>query len=320
MHVLVAGWFSFNYMGTTAGDLIARDIVSNWLKEASISYDIAIADPFMMPGGVYWNKVDPLNYTDIIFVCGPFGNGSPITEFLAFFSNCRLIGVNLSLLDSLENWNPFTHLYERDSSIASHPDITFYAPSPTVPVAGVILAHKQKEYANKAMHDHANNAIDRLISSRELSIVPIDTSLENNAGGLRTAGEVEALIARMNLVITTRLHGTVLALKNGIPVIPIDPIAGGAKITLQVQRIGWPLLFHVDSLNDEALSEAFQYCLTKEARMKARDCSARAINEVRKIHQKFVADMKALSFLSSSDRKVPRAISVHQGDSSLFKE
>ena len=47
---------------------------------------------------------------------------------------------------------------------------------------------------------------------------------------LRTAEEVESLIARMDVVLTTRLHGLVLALKHGVPVVAIDPIAGGAKL------------------------------------------------------------------------------------------
>jgi len=74
---------------------------------------------------------------------------------------------------------------------------------------------------------NANAAIEQLLKKVEATMVSIDTSLLDNSGGLRTSGEVESLIAKMDLVITTRLHGTVLAIKNGIPVIPIDPIAGG---------------------------------------------------------------------------------------------
>ena len=104
MHVLVSGWFSFEQMGATAGDLIARDIVCSWLAENDITYDIAVASPFLVPGGVEWEKTSPLNYTDVVFVCGPFGNGWPVTDFLSHFSGARLTGVNLSLLQSLEEW------------------------------------------------------------------------------------------------------------------------------------------------------------------------------------------------------------------------
>jgi hypothetical protein len=295
MRTLVAGWFSFEYMGATAGDLIARDIVCNWLREACIPYDIAVAGPFQIPGGVDWRKVDPSLYTNVIFVCGPFGNGWPITEFLAFFSKSRLIGVNLSLLESLDSWNPFTLLYERDSSVANRPDITFYGSPPSVPVVGVVLAHKQKEYGKRALHEKANSAIDRLLSSRDASIVHIDTALENNKGGLRTPAEVEALIARMDLVVTTRLHGTILALKNGIPVIPIDPISDGAKITQQVKTIEWPVLFNAELLEDKALSDAFAYCLTESARQQAKECTRKAINTIEQTHKLFISQLRLYS-------------------------
>jgi hypothetical protein len=274
MRVLIAGWFSFDDMGATAGDIIARDIVSGWLQEINIQADIAGSPLFPVSGGVDWTTVEPAYYTDILFVCGPFGNGWPVTEMLERFAHCRLIGVNLSLMQSLEVWNPFALLLERDSSAKVNPDITLSAPPPAVPVVGIILAHKQKEYGARALHEKANEAIEELLSSLEVARVRIDTALLDNSGGLRTAGEVESLIAKMDLVITTRLHGTVLALKNGVPVIPIDPISGGAKITSQVKCIGWPVLFNASHVNPSVLREAFDYCLTTTAKLKAGECAA----------------------------------------------
>src|SRR5687767_8607566 len=108
MRVLVAGWFSFPDMGTTAGDIIAKDIICDWLKEAGIDFDAAVDPRFDQPLSVEWKTVSPANYTDLIFVCGPFGNGWPVTELLEKFSHCRFSGINLSLLQSLSEWNPFT--------------------------------------------------------------------------------------------------------------------------------------------------------------------------------------------------------------------
>lgn len=287
MVVLVAGWFSFQQMGATAGDLIARDLVCEWLEHAGLSYDVALAPPFS--GGVDWRSVDPTNYSHVVFVCGPFGNGPPITEFLPRFAGCRLIGVDLSMLDPLETWNPFDLLLERDSSVASRPDITFLSYQARVPVVGVVLVHPQAEYKGRAMHKLANDAIERLIASREISAVPIDTRLDINSTGLRSPAEVESLIARMDVVLTTRLHGTVLSLKNGIPVIAIDPIAGGAKVRRQAETIGWPIVFTMDTLTAEALQEAFDYCLTEDARKKARECGERAAHAIHEIRNEFIA-------------------------------
>lgn len=291
MHILVAGWFSFEHMGNSAGDMIARDIVCNWLREANVTYDVAVADPFPFQGGVNIESADPSKYTDVLFVCGPFGNGSPITEMLSRFAHCRLIGVNLTLLHTLEQWNPFTLLYERDSSRQSNPDIAFFASPSKVPVVGKILIEGQAEYGKRDISKMAHKAIELFIQSREISVVNIDTVLENNKGSLRSPGEIESLIAKMDVVITTRLHGTVLALKNGVPVIPIDPVEGGAKISRQVKAISWPLLLQGDNLNDKLISDAFTYCLTEEAKIKAMQCAKRSVNIIDNIRIKFIKEV-----------------------------
>jgi hypothetical protein len=291
MKCLVAGWFSFEQMGATAGDLIARDIVCDRLTKENISFDVAVAPPFS--DGVDWKKTDPSGYTDIIFICGPFGNGWPVDEFLAYFSGARFSGLNVSMLQPVDEWNPFKILYERDSSRKSNPDFTFIAPPSKVPVIGVILAHKQKEYGKRALHDDANVAIKKLLERIEVAIVHIDTALLQNEGGLRTPGEIESLIAKMDLVITTRLHGTVLSLKNGVPVIPIDPIAGGAKITQQVKTLGWPLLFSAEKICDNELDKAFSFCLTSKAKDLANQCSIEAKLHIANILTSFITEIKS---------------------------
>jgi hypothetical protein len=274
MRVLVAGWFSFEDMGATAGDLICRDLLVEWLREANVPCDVAVAAPFT--DGVSWEQVPPENYSHVIFVCGPFGNGWPVTDLLARFAGVELIGLNLTMLDDLENWNPFDLLLERDSSLTARPDLTLQAPARPVPLVGLILADRQKEYGPRAMHDVTNEAIDRLLTSREAAVVPIDTRLDHNRTGLRSAAEVESLIARMDLVVTTRLHGTVLAIKNGVPPLVVDPIAGGHKVARQAAVLDWPVCFAADCLDDAELQQAFAHCLSTEARARAVRCAERA--------------------------------------------
>jgi polysaccharide pyruvyl transferase WcaK-like protein len=131
----------------------------------------------------------------------------------------------------------------------------------------------------------AHDAVERLIASRDMAVVHIDTRLDQNSRGLRTPSEIESLIARMDVVVTTRMHGMVLALKNGVPAVVIDSVAGGAKITRQAKAIGWPCVMGVEALTDGAVAEAFAYCLTLNARDKAKECSdaaRRAVEEVRR--------------------------------------
>jgi Polysaccharide pyruvyl transferase len=286
MKVLVAGWFSFEKMGATAGDLLARDLVCEWLEEAGRSYDIAHAPPFN--GGVDWRSVDPGGYSEVVFVCGPFGNGWPITEFLPRFASSRLIGLNLTMFEPLERWNPFQLLLERDSSTHARPDVSFLSRGSKVPVVGVVLVHPQIEYED-GLHEAAAGAVERLLGSVEAAPLEIDTRLDANRHGLRTAAQVESLIARTDVVITTRLHGLVLALKNGIPALAIDPIKSGAKVTRQAEVLGWPYAFAADSLSDGDLRAAFESCLTDDARAAAREAARRASLAVTSIHREFVS-------------------------------
>ena len=162
MKILVAGWFSFEQMGATAGDLYSMEIVCEWLKKRNIGYNVALETPFK--DGINWKEVDPKQYSHLIFICGPFGNGWPVTEFLEYFSGVKLIGINLSILQSLDEWNPFDLLLERDSSRTSNPDLVFLSNKSHVPVVGLILVNPQKEYGKKACHKEANEAIQRLLS------------------------------------------------------------------------------------------------------------------------------------------------------------
>jgi hypothetical protein len=286
---LVTGWFSFEQMGATAGDLFARDLACEWLERAGYPYDVALAPPFHE--GVNWRLADPRAYSHVVFVCGPFGNGEPLTELLERFDGCCLVGLNLTMLESLDTWNPFDLLLERDSSATSNPDISFLSRQLPVPVVGVVLIDTQPEYKERDAHEVANNAIRRLVASREMSAVVIDTRLDTNSTGLRTASEVESLIARMDVVLTTRLHGTVLALKNGVPAVVVDPVARGGKIRRQAETISWPLVFAADSLPDEALGQAFDFCLTEDARVKARECRGRAKTMVQEVRDEFISSL-----------------------------
>ena len=85
-------------------------------------------------------------YDEVVFVCGPFGNGPPLDGLLERFRGIRLVGVNLTMLQPLEEWNPTALLVERDSSRATRPDLAFLSAQPAVPVVGVILIDAQPEY------------------------------------------------------------------------------------------------------------------------------------------------------------------------------
>jgi hypothetical protein len=288
--VLVAGWFSWTGRGATAGDVHACEVVHHWLSDAKRAHDIASVLPSLT--GVDWRRVDPAAYSEVVFVCGPVGPQAAPTPLLERFAGSRHIGIDVTMLEPVASWNPFDVLIERDSDLASRPDLSFAVPNRELPVIGVVLVEPyDPEYGERDMQPAARAAVARLINSREAAIVEIDTRLERNTTGLRTADEVASVVARVDAVVTTRLHGLVFAIKAGVPAVAVDPVAGGAKVRRQAGAIGWPYVHVADELSDADLNASLDACLTQDARLLARACAARAANEVDHIRSRFLATM-----------------------------
>ena len=133
---LAAGLFSFPTHGATAGDLIACEVVCRWLAEAGMQYDVAFAPPFT--GGRDWRDLDPRDYSHVVWICGPLGETTEAFARLRrrFPSGGRWIGINLSMMAPVDEWNPF--LLERDSSRAERADLAFADGRNGVPVVGLV--------------------------------------------------------------------------------------------------------------------------------------------------------------------------------------
>jgi Polysaccharide pyruvyl transferase len=278
---LLVGWFSLAEMGATAGDLAACRTVSGWLDDAGWTYDVALGSPF--EGGVDWRTVRQSDYSHVVHVCGPVGEQLAVTGILRRFPNARLIAVDVSVVGGDGADTPFDTLIARDGDGAPRPDLAFAAPTREVPLVGVIRAHPQLEYGD-GHHEQVDAAIDALMQRSQAAFVPIDTRLDVNSNGLRTPDEVSALIARMDAVVTSRLHGLVLALRNGVPALAIDPIPGGAKVSAQAAATGWEHVLMATELSPERLDAMLERCLTRAAREAAAGCAAGvgpALDEVR---------------------------------------
>jgi hypothetical protein len=277
MRVLVAGWFSFEDRMATAGDLLSGEAVLRWLASRKIPSDLAVAPP---NGKFRWDRVREKKYSHLVFACGPYARDWIPRPILARFAHCRKIGIDLSMLDDA---NPFDVLFTRDD----RPDLVFAAEAERVPVIGLVLVHPQFEYGKRSRADAANGMLRTLARSRESVVWEIDTRLDGrNATGFATPAQVETAIARMDVVLTTRLHGLALALKNGVPAVAVDSVSGGAKVTRQAQALGWPV-FNVDRLDPRKLSKALDECLRPDARQRARSCGEAAAEKLRLLREEF---------------------------------
>ncbi|MFJ9928833.1 polysaccharide pyruvyl transferase family protein [Streptomyces misionensis] len=94
---------------------------------------------------------------------------------------------------------------------------------------GVILTHGQGEYGRRRRQEEVSARITDWPAGKDCVRVPVDTRLATDDWRLCATGEqFLSLVSRLDLVVTTRLHGLVLSLRTGTPVIAVDPVAGGA--------------------------------------------------------------------------------------------
>jgi hypothetical protein len=269
MRVLVTGWFSTEDGEITAGDLLAGQGVRGWLEEAGVPHDMALASGFRGPGEVAASAVDPARYTHVVWVCGPVAPAK-VARLLDRFAGCVRIAVGVSLTG--DAGGRFDTVLPRDGEgHGSRPDLSLAGPpAATTPVVGVILAHPQPEYGERQRHAEAERLVRDLVRQSEMAPLVLDTRLDAvDELACATPAGFEALIARVDVVVTTRLHGLVLALRTGVPALAIDPIAGGAKVAGQAASLGWPAACTIEDARPARLAGMLRWCLTGEARAMA---------------------------------------------------
>jgi hypothetical protein len=274
MRALVVGYFS------TVGDIEVLRQVERHLRSADIRYDVGAFDLNVsehMPDAVDIYRVDPGDYSHLLIVCGPFNSRHLVKVGLDLdrFAHCTRVGVNLTMLQNLEVYNPLDALVGRDSNLWTVPDISFLEDTAKVPVAGLCLARNQPEYGARVRHDVANGHLRRLARRAGLATIELDTEWPggHNTTGVGSPEEFEAICGRLDVMLTTRLHGMALALKNGVPVVALDAIAGGGKVGRQAQAIGWTDVLTIDDVSDDALDASLARCLQPDAGDRARSCA-----------------------------------------------
>jgi hypothetical protein len=258
-------WFGSIPGHGTIGDLLSVRAVCAALLNSGFEVDC-----------VSWQELDGveshldlpavLDHDVVVFVCGPVMRTH--TELNALFEHVAgraLVGVGVSLLpaEHANFANPFDVVLAREGGQPSYADVALAAAvSEHVPPVrgggmriGLSLRGLQTEYGPETcLSDLVDELVDELLSTHpEWEVLPIEHRLADMS---LTAAETEALYASCDLVLTTRLHGALLALRNGTPFIAIDQIVGGAKIASVLAGSGWPFVFRADLLTFEQLAGA----------------------------------------------------------------
>ncbi|MET8005439.1 polysaccharide pyruvyl transferase family protein [Nonomuraea glycinis] len=272
-HALIYGWFSYPVPGSTAGDLLAKDVAGQWVLTAGMACHVAVPCP-ARSGEVATGTVDPRRYDVLVFVCGPMPN-YPLRHLVDSFPHARKIALNVSLLRDAWIQDKFDVVIQRDGAGVVRPDISFASQRHHAPVIARIYAGPQREYPN-SRHDQVETVVSQALRDRDNAVLDVDTKLPHNQYGLTSIGQIESVIRRVDAVVTTRLHGSVLALRNGVPAVVIDAVPGGAKVRAQMEALGWPLVLGVERLRKESIHEALDHAFRPEYRQLAQAVARRA--------------------------------------------
>jgi hypothetical protein len=261
--VLVTGWFSFLHGEATAGDVLALERVAVVLRAAGVAYDV-VWSPGFRADGTHFEDVDPAAYTHLVFVCGP-AHGARVEELHRRFAHCVRIAVGVSVVDpGSAAVTGFHRVLARDApGTGPTLDLAARAPVPDAPpVVGVVLTHGQREYGSLRRHTEVAEAVTGWLGGKDCARLELETRLDAHDWRLcGTPAQLQAVLARLDLVVTDRLHGLVLALRAGVPALAVDPVAGGAKVTAQARACGWPALVAAEELRAGELERWWAWCL-----------------------------------------------------------
>jgi hypothetical protein len=279
--VLVAGWFALAEGEASAGALLARDVVARWLRDAGVDVEVAAAAE--LGDGVDLEEVDPSRYSHLLFVCGPL-TGRPVARLLDRFAHCRALACGVSLVDAALAAR-FDVVLPRDGAgRRGRADLAFGARLARVPVVGVVGSSGAPSTPGRR-----TRAIEDLFHRHVLARIDVNTRLDP-LGTQRVSAQVTSVLARCDVVVTTRLDGLVLALQAGVPALGLDPFGGRAKVSAQAQAIGWPAwLSAEDTLAASLVDEAFCWCLSPAAERLALRTRERARTEVGALGERVLA-------------------------------
>ena len=284
MRILLAGWPSFLHGEATAGDVLSMNRVRQALEGVGLAVEVAWS-PVLRPGALHLDEADPQRYTHLVFACGPV-HGTQVQWLHSRFPNCCRIAVGVTIIDPADpTVTAFDQVLARDGAARNHTtqparrDLSSAAPVGNVPVVGVVLAPGQPEYGRWRRHDAVHERVTNWLAGQDCTRIPVDTRLDSRDWRhAATPDQIDSLLARLDAVLTTRLHGLVLSLRLGVPALAVDPVAGRGKVSAQAGAWHWPALVSAEiALHGTAeLDRWWHWCLSPPGRTAAADSAALA--------------------------------------------
>lgn len=262
-------WYGAFLENGTIGDLLAVRGVARYLTGLGFDLDWASYAEFAgVPARrVDWRQVDPADYDSCIFVCGPILKNHPhLPALFDRFGDRTMIGAGVSLFPTghPNHFQPFDHVFARDDTEELYGDLAVAAPRPTFargngekrpPVVGIALRGLQTEYGieqclSSVADEAINRVAERLVTERSARLVTIENHLAR--AGI-DPDEIERRYATADLILTTRLHGALLAARHHVPFVAVDQIRAGGKVLGVLRDCGWADVHGIESLTADRL-------------------------------------------------------------------
>jgi hypothetical protein len=231
---------------TTIGDVMAVFNLATALKSRIEIVDVAWRGFLfnLQDHCVDLETISQNDYDAMVFVCGPIHAG--FRHLFSRFSKIPRIAVGVSIPPDFDPWSLADAVLVRDSKTETSFDLALADvgyPHQQLPAgarrkgASVCLVGKQGEYKQLDGHGLAANLIETALQG--WNTVSVQTLLDNRRP---VPSSVELDLQSCSIMVTTRLHASLLSIFHGIPLIPVDQIRGGAKLTRILSKLGVQVL------------------------------------------------------------------------------
>lgn len=252
-------WWGSILGEVTIGDLMAVNNLSAELHTRGHEHTILSHPRFAVDGHIKSHTL-PLIKSEVrtlVFVCGPLLSIPRLVTLFRMFPEARKLAVGVSILPGESTINRLvTKFVARDGMTPSFFDMALNnvksvcVPGRDRPLrVGLCFRGRQKEYGSaNCKADQAEALLERVAATISSRPVRISTELS-----LNSPDHILSQLEEVDIVFTTRLHGALLTLALGKPVIAVDQIAGGAKVLPLLTRIEWPYVLPVEKASEEQL-------------------------------------------------------------------
>jgi len=264
--ILVAWWGTSKHGSPTIGDHMAVSNLALALLQNGAEVDVASYHHVECGAAniVDWMRINPRAYRCVAFVCGPLSNEFYFRLFFFRFRHARKVAVGVSVIDpKLPGTRLFDEIIARDGMPQESFDLSLAG-------APQQIMHRQRRHIAVCLRGHQSEYGDANCYSTRLDsmIYKVASGFADHiehistvVGKHNTVQRIHESFADAKLVITTRLHGALLALYHRTPFVAIDQIKGGRKVASVLRRVPWNHVYPFD-VDEPTLERACRDVIT----------------------------------------------------------